>query len=384
MPSPIIVLVSVPVESNIEDEVFPMSGGGPGGRPGFAGTPGEAGFARGSHASGEPPLAGERLRHHRLSEDAARGAMARVLSRIDSGEIDVAPRHREIVRRWRAVLAEHGAGGADWDDVVAAGKGLGQEPLDRFFARCDEHLEELVSDDVRLQALLFDEGAEDAVSVLYSANPISELTNAAAGQAVRARAREVAPAAARILEIGAGTGATTGPVLDAVTDLPLEYHFTDVSGWFLDRARTTFAGRSGMRFGLYDVNRDAAPRGPWDAVIAGNVLHNVLDPVAFLIGLRARMSPGGRLILVETGVEHHPLLISMRFMMSPPPEHADRAFADARSADGRIFLTRAEWEAAASSAGWAVRSHAPDAGHPLAWLGQFTLVLRVDGSPSSA
>ncbi|MDO4609788.1 class I SAM-dependent methyltransferase [Corynebacterium sp.] len=310
--------------------------------------------------------------------------MARVLARIDAGAVDVAPRHRAIVRRWRTVLDEHGAApGVSWDDVVAVGEGLGQTPLDRFFARCDEHLEELVSDDVRLQALLFDEGSEDAVSVLYSANPISELTNAAAGEEVRAIALETAPEPARILEIGAGTGATTGPVLDAVADQPLDYRFTDVSEWFLERARTTFAGRSGMSFGLYDLNAIDPPLGPWDGVVAGNVLHNVTDPVAFFRRLRPRMSERGRLVLVETGTEHHPLLISMRFMMSPPPEDPDRGFTDARSGDGRIFLTPAEWEAAASSAGWTVLSRVPDDAHPLAWLGQFTLVLGVDDSVAS-
>lgn len=312
--------------------------------------------------------------------------MRRALAAVDAGRLQVAARHEDIVRRWRTVLDESPAvePAVDWSEVHDAGAELGQAPLDRFFARCDEHLEELLADEVQLQALLFDEDAADVAAVLYSANPISELTNAAAGDAVAERVRECGGRLPRILEVGAGTGATTRPVFDALREQAIEYLFTDVGEWFLNQARIIFAGRSGLSFARYDVNTDEVPAGPWDAVVAGNVLHNLLDPDRFLDGLRRRMAPGGRLVLVETGIEHHPLLISVRFLMSPPATSPERIFADDRGSTGRIFLTRSEWIQRAESAGWRLARAHPDDCHPLSWLGQFTLILECSDEVETA
>lgn len=305
--------------------------------------------------------------------------MRNALAAIDSGDITVAPRHAGVVRTWRRVLAEHENEPAapSWDDVRAYGAAGGYASLDGFFARCAQHLEALLTDEIGLQALLFDDDGADAVSSIYATNPASVLTNDAAAAAVAEMADPHKPL--RVWEIGAGTGATTGPVLDALTHVPLDYWFTDVSTWFLDQARQTHAGRAGLRFGLFDINapeQDAAPEadGPWDVILAGNVLHNALDPHATLTFLRRTISDRGRLVFIESGTEHHPLLISMRFLMSPPPDAPDRVFADDRGDSGRIFCTRPEWAALLEASHWSVRASIPDPDHRLAWLDQFTFI----------
>ena len=300
--------------------------------------------------------------------------MRDALASIDAGDLTVASRHRGVERSWRRVLAEHDdvEPAPSWADVAQAGAEHGHAPLDRFFECCARHLGELIGDEIGVQALLFDDDGADAVASIYSTNPASVLTNDAAAEAVAELADP--QRALRVWEIGAGTGATTGPVLDALTHVPLDYWFTDVSTWFLDRARQTYAGRSGLRFGLFDINDPGEAAGPWDVILAGNVLHNALDPRATLTFLRQNIGDCGRLIFIESGTEHHPLLISMRFLMSPPPDAADRAFADGRGDSGRIFCTRSEWEVLLGESGWRVRSCVPSADHHLAWLDQFTII----------
>src|SRR3712207_9033281 len=59
----------------------------------------------------------------------------------------------------------------------------------------------------------------------------------------------------RVLEIGAGTGATTTAVLAALPADRSTYVFTDVSPVFLDRARARFGARPSVDYRLLDVER---------------------------------------------------------------------------------------------------------------------------------
>ena len=90
----------------------------------------------------------------------------------------------------------------------------------------------------------------------------------------------------RILEIGAGTGGTTEPVLRALSHqepnaggVPRfrEYTFTDISPSFFEKARSRFQEWSDrMVFNVLDVEKDPASQGyepeAYDLVIAANVI----------------------------------------------------------------------------------------------------------------
>ncbi|MFB7954666.1 alpha/beta fold hydrolase [Streptomyces sp. NPDC056045] len=110
----------------------------------------------------------------------------------------------------------------------------------------------------------------------------------------------------RVLEIGAGSGRLTWPLL---TDWPgrdgIEYHFTDISPLIVRRAqaRATELGLAGMRFSTYDIGRDPAPQGlapgSYDLVIGYNVVHATPSVPLALRHLAGLLRPGGRLGLVE-------------------------------------------------------------------------------------
>ncbi|TLS26264.1 hypothetical protein PpBr36_04729 [Pyricularia pennisetigena] len=112
---------------------------------------------------------------------------------------------------------------------------------------------------------------------------------------------------ADIIELGAGVGATTRAILDAVgPDGYGTYTFTDVSAGFFPQAKERFTAehREGrMAFSKLDVTLDPQEqgfeRGAYDVVVAANVLHIAPDVEAALRRVRTLLRPGGFLVVVE-------------------------------------------------------------------------------------
>jgi acyl transferase domain-containing protein len=110
---------------------------------------------------------------------------------------------------------------------------------------------------------------------------------------------------ARIVEVGGGTGAFTGPVLDRLAGRAVDYLFTDVSGEFVARARATLAARglTGVRVARFDVSRDPADQGletgGADLVLALDVIHATADLRVSLDHVARLLRPGGLLLLAE-------------------------------------------------------------------------------------
>ncbi|CAN8099843.1 unnamed protein product [Discula destructiva] len=118
----------------------------------------------------------------------------------------------------------------------------------------------------------------------------------------------------KLLEIGAGTGGATLPVLRAMSsggedgDTWLEsYDYTDVSSSTFEQAKEKFARWAGdgdfMRFGVLNVEQDPTLQGyaaqSYDVVVAVNVLHATKDLQATMTNVRKLLRPGGKLVLVE-------------------------------------------------------------------------------------
>ncbi|MGW2253240.1 type I polyketide synthase [Kitasatospora sp. NPDC001660] len=110
----------------------------------------------------------------------------------------------------------------------------------------------------------------------------------------------------RVLEIGAGAGRLTWPLL---TDWPerraVEYHVTDVSPLIVRRAKERAAelGLTDLRFSTYDIGRDPVEQGlapgSYDVVIGYNVVHVAESIPTALRRLAGLLRPGGRLGMVE-------------------------------------------------------------------------------------
>ncbi|KAK3343540.1 putative polyketide synthase, partial [Lasiosphaeria hispida] len=118
----------------------------------------------------------------------------------------------------------------------------------------------------------------------------------------------------RILEIGAGTGGCTGPVLAAlaaqnkggVNAAPFaRYDFTDISSGFFQAARERFADWGDLiHYTALNIEQDVADQGfvehSYDVIIAAQVLHATKSMAVTMRNVRKLLKDGGKLLLVET------------------------------------------------------------------------------------
>ena len=119
----------------------------------------------------------------------------------------------------------------------------------------------------------------------------------------------------KILEVGAGTGAATAQVLNALSQQgegggemgPLrceKYDFTDISPSFFERARATFSHRrQQINFRIFNIEIDPEAQGyqkdSYDLVIAAGVLHATKCLATTVQNMRKVLKPGGKLLIHE-------------------------------------------------------------------------------------
>nr|WP_273377611.1 non-ribosomal peptide synthetase [Actinopolymorpha pittospori] len=331
-------------------------------------------------------------------DEAVLSAMALALRRLgffpttdtthDGDDIAAAvdPRHRWLLERWLAVLADAGYltasdGGKrfalrmpveeetvarNWQVTEAASTGLGLAEFLRYVRGNTEVLPALLTGKQDPVALLLPGGQTDAADALYRDNLMVRYLNRGLSTVVERVATESAGALdLRVLEVGAGTGATTEPVLEALGGLDVDYLFTDVSKFFLPAARARFGAYPGVRFGVVDIDIDMRAQGltpnSFDVVLAAGVLENSRDPAAALRRLSDLVTPGGWIVLTEPTREHPWILASQAFMMTPPE--------DAARLSGASYLDRDQWLTLLAEAGAVETVCLPDDEHVLAPAG---------------
>ncbi|PTB35859.1 hypothetical protein M441DRAFT_178876 [Trichoderma asperellum CBS 433.97] len=132
-----------------------------------------------------------------------------------------------------------------------------------------------------------------------------------------------------IMEIGAGTGSLSAPVLEALgpaaaneerllNDSSIaKYTYTDVSSAFFEKAKDKFKRwRNLMEFRTFNIESDAIEqgfeKGTYDYIFAGNVIHATADLEKVLSNLRSLLKPGGKLIMHE-GIRQDLLWLPLSF-----------------------------------------------------------------------
>ncbi|KAL8645570.1 MAG: hypothetical protein Q9226_007241, partial [Calogaya cf. arnoldii] len=114
----------------------------------------------------------------------------------------------------------------------------------------------------------------------------------------------------KILEIGAGTGGTTLPVLQAIGGQEgsaprfSSYTFTDISTGFFEKARDKLKPWASVtKFHKLNIEEDPAHQGleneGYDVVIASIVLHATHSMDNTMANVRKLIKPGGKLVFVE-------------------------------------------------------------------------------------
>jgi L-histidine Nalpha-methyltransferase len=340
----------------------------------------------------------------RQIEDTARRAVWQLLTATGAlgpqpasaeqaaGTLGAAARHRWLVRRWLERLAADGyaarsgsgyrAGTAPADpgpQALAQGYAALRFPAAMAAAHATAlaRLHELVRGDLTVQRLLFADGDVLGALRAYQDNAVAARLNTEAA-ALLARARGAESAPFRLLELGGGAGLGTAAALAALPDSGLDYLFTDISRLFIVEAAARFRSRPALRCALVDLNGDIAgqvaaaspDRGQFDAVLAGNVLHNAASIPATLAGLRAVLRPGGSLVFTEAVDDSLALLTLMQFLLSAGDDGPAAGSGDRRAGTGRLFPDAATWRADLAHAGFSLAEVFPADNCPLAAMGQ--------------
>lgn len=251
------------------------------------------------------------------------------------------------------------------------------------------HAIDLVQGTVSVQSILYPDGDATAALEVYGSNVVSRYLNAAAASVV-ADLAHTRTEPLRILELGAGVGATSEHILKALEDADTEtYVFTDLSPHLLRIAQARFADEpwmNTMTFATLNITENLADQLPrsvvpdrYDVVLAATMAHNAIDIDVLLRDVHDLLAPGGALVLIETVVEHSQSLTTMPFALSMPDGSGPQARTDVRAGSHRTYLTADEWTTAMASAGLRPCVNLPRTDHPLdAFSQRLLLAVRPD------
>jgi acyl transferase domain-containing protein/phospholipid N-methyltransferase len=162
----------------------------------------------------------------------------------------------------------------------------------------------------RIQAIFL--GEVDALEVLLSDNSLNKMyvpSDASDRSQFIQHLAHTKPNL-RILEIGAGTGASTASmmsylVLPGSLRQPMysKYTFTDISSGFFPAAKERFKDQRNIEYRTLDISKDPAEQGfegeKYDLIIATNVIHATTSLSESLANVHKLLNPNGRFLLHE-------------------------------------------------------------------------------------
>jgi acyl transferase domain-containing protein/2-polyprenyl-3-methyl-5-hydroxy-6-metoxy-1,4-benzoquinol methylase/acyl carrier protein len=179
----------------------------------------------------------------------------------------------------------------------------------RLLEYCTKHYSQALSGEINANEVLFPRGKniksenKHLDSVKYGKGHIYVLL---IRELVAKVIREAPPGRTiRILEIGAGQGLLTNPLIPVLSNQNVQYHFTDIGNFFVVNAKKEAErrGLSFMKFGTFDIQKSPTEQGydknSFDMILSLNVVHMVKVIKDALKNLKQLLAPGGIICLVE-------------------------------------------------------------------------------------
>jgi len=173
-----------------------------------------------------------------------------------------------------------------------------------LLGRCGSRLAEVLQGKCNPLQLLFPEGDTTTLTKLYQDSANSRVTNTLVQETVLSVLERLPQGRGlRILEIGAGTGATTSYLLPHLEADRTEYVFTDIGAFFVAKAQERFKNYPFVRYEVLDIEKAPIEQGfspnHYDFIVVANVFEATSDLRAFLHHVKQLLAPGGILVLVE-------------------------------------------------------------------------------------
>ncbi|KAL8697283.1 MAG: hypothetical protein Q9201_007202 [Fulgogasparrea decipioides] len=143
---------------------------------------------------------------------------------------------------------------------------------------------------------------DNMLGTYYRGHPLNKRGNEIAASTLSTLAHQ-APHM-KIIELGAGTGAASMPILRALGTRFAHYDFTDISTGFFEGAKEEQAEWVGkISYRKLDIEHDPIAQGfepeSYDLVIAFNVLHATSNITVTLQNVRRLLRPGGKALISE-------------------------------------------------------------------------------------
>lgn len=228
-----------------------------------------------------------------------------------------------------------------------------------------------------LEAMLGNDSLTSAEGI-YADLPTSRYFNALVSELVRTFALQAGTRPLRVLEIGAGTGATTCQVLAHLPAGRCEYVFSDVSPLFLDRAAQRFAEHPFVRYQLFDIDRAPQQQGlqpqSFDLILASNVLHAAVDLRATMAHVRDLLQPSGVLVMYE--IVRETLIGEITTGLLLP------VVRDTELRGIQPFMNEAQWHGLLDGLGFDAQASLPGADCAASALGERVLLARRGPAPA--
>ncbi len=235
--------------------------------------------------------------------------------------LGISSQHRFLLGRMLKYLAEAGcllSQGDGWQVLktpilrvpkaqqayLASTYGSLVEPEVNLMSSCGEVLADLLTGKADPLERLFPEGEVTLTSQFYVHALENQALNTLLQRTMSQLLSDVTKGQTiRILEVGAGTGATSSFVFPHLDPEQTDYVFTDISPLFLDRAKQSFPQYPFLRYELLDIEHNPASQGfenhSFDLVFAANVLHTTQNLEQTLGHVKQLLVPGGMLVLLE-------------------------------------------------------------------------------------
>ena len=170
--------------------------------------------------------------------------------------------------------------------------------------RCGSQLSRVLRGAIVPVQLVFPPGDLTTATTVYQESTVFKVMNTIVEKAI-AKALEKLPRArgVRILEIGAGTGATTRYILPQLPPNNTEYVFTNIGDLFTTKAKEKFLDYPFVDYRTLDIEVDLTTQGfeshQYDVIIAANVFHETTSIKEALSHVQQLLAPGGMLVLLE-------------------------------------------------------------------------------------
>ena len=214
-------------------------------------------------------------------------------------DLRIQERYRPFVQTELAALEDSGRlraiGPTKWqvvqpvvqDNVLASLETLAQAypqaaPDVALMQAIAPNLSEVLRGNIDPLTLLFPEGSSELLTTFYRDGSDQAANYQLIQTAITTAIKNLPPQRPlRILELGAGTGALTGVLLQNLPAAQTEYTFTDVSHNFLNEAKQKFTDYAFVEYSLFDLAQAPSSQGiefqGYDLIVAANVIHATPD-----------------------------------------------------------------------------------------------------------